>query len=723
MLFHPTDLRLGLFADGALRPPAVRRVARHLQRCGRCRARVTATRKLSRDARELKIPPLPPGLRHRVLHGLAVGEPVIVPVADPPVPVWPRRRLVWLGIGVVVIIGGIRLVFDNRLYSETSVLEFAPARPSAGEEITVTYHASGQLGSEAGLRLRAQFRRSGDRGERGVRPVTTAHLQRRADRTYEARVRLPAGVVYAAFAVEDEAGAVVDHRGSMGWELLVHADGRPSYDALRQRVEAAIGRDLGEALEAAIETTRLYPGRVEAWLTRSTLESHAYGPDGYESLRAVHAPRVDTFDDQLGQAPVSADVMRAMYSYATAWKVVDVAERWRQRALRDAPWSPIAVQLRTIDILRAPAQNPRERLRLLETLYDDVRTAPAILSTGAFALAYGMKDRDASLRWARRVIAIEPPQRVVKARELLSFPSLGDTALAWIDGEIERLGTPDDSHRPLSWTRPRYRRAVGGARLDLLGLKGEVLLGQGDTLAALAYMGSAVAEGWDIARFRTAATARLAAADTLGAVALLARIAVDPAAHDGVADQSGRRLVHPSVWAAARERALADMLRETRRDAQPRVLFDSVRVTRRAGETFDLRDTLPGHVTVVAFWHPWCRTCLGDLRELRDLIAGLPGAPRLAIVSRRPPGPADWAMLEDAGLAPLVTVDGGNEALQAFHVLATAGVFVIDQHGVIQYHGISVNEVSRCIMTLVPTRDVATGHGPTNAPALTAERA
>jgi hypothetical protein len=684
---------------------------------------VTATRKLSRDARELRIPPLPPGLRHRVLHALAVGESVIVPVADPPVPVWPWRRLGWAGIAILVIGGGVRLVLGNRLYSEASVLELAPARPAAGDEITVTYHASGQLGSEAVLRLRAQYRRAGDRDEDGTPRITTAPLGRRSDRTYEARVRLPAGVVYAAFAVEDEAGAVVDHRGSMGWELLVHADGRPSYEALRQRVEAAVGRDPGEALETAIEATRLYRDRVEAWAMRSSLEAQAYGPDAYDSLRAVHAQRVHAFDDQLGQTPVSADVIRAMYLYANAWKVVEVAERWRQRALREAPRSAIAAQLKAIAILREPAGHPRERLRLLDSLYDDVGTAPDILYTGAFALAHGMRDPDAALRWARRVIAIEPRQRKVKARQLLSFPSLSDTVLAWIDGEIERIDTPDDGHRPLSWSRPRYRRSVGSARLDLLGLKGRVLLGLGDTLAALAYLDSAVAQGWDIARFRTAAMARLAAADTLGAAQLLARIAVDPAAHDEDADGLGRRLVNASVWAAERQRALSDMLRETRRETEPRVLFDAVRVTRRSGDTVDLRETLQGHVTVVAFWYPPCRTCLPELEELRDLVAGLPGAPRLAIVSRRPLGPADWAVLDDAGLGHVVRVDGENEALQAFGVWATSGIFVVDQRGVIQYHDVSVNEVPRCIMALVPTQDVVTAHGRTGARPVSPERA
>jgi hypothetical protein len=723
MLFHPTDLRLGLFADGELPPRAVRRVARHLQGCGRCRARVTATRRLSRDARELEIPPLPPGLRSRVLHGLAVGEPVIVPIADPPVQAWPWRRLLWAGAGVLVILGGVRLAFSNALQSEASRLELTPSEPAAGEAITVTYHASGQLGSEPALRLRAEYRRSGDQqGREGIPQVGTALLERRSNRTYRAQLLLPADVAYATFAVEDEAGQVVDYRGGLKWELLVYADGRPSYDALFQRAQAAVGSDLGEALESAVEATRLYPNRVEAWSRRSTLELEAYGLDAFDSLRPVHTRRLHALDDQLGQTPVSADVIGAMYRYANAWNVEDVAARWRQRALRDAPWSAISVQLRTFDILRQHEKNPRVGLRLLDGLYQDAGAAPPMLATQAFGVAYQVKDPDACLRWAERVIAIEPRQRSNMARQLLSFPSLRDTVLAWIDGEIHRLSTLDDRYRPLFSSLPRYRASVDSARSDLLGLKGQVLLAMGETLEARAYLDSAVAQGWDLARFHATAVARLAAADTLGAARLLARIAVDPAASDPEADQTGRRLLGASAWTAERERALSDMMSETRREAEPRRLYDPVRVTGRLGDTADLREALQGRVTVVAFWHPLCLTCLTELEKVRNLVAGLPGAPRLAIVSRRPLEAADWTRLDDAGIASLVTVDGKDEAMRAFGVWGTAGVFVVDPRGVIQYRDRSLGDLPRCIMTLIPMQDVVAGQGRTDTRAATADR-
>jgi hypothetical protein len=659
-----------------------------------------------------------------VLNGLAAGERVIVPIADPIVPAWPWRRLLWAAVAVLALVAGARLVLVNELHSEASLLEITPAEPSAGQQITVTYHASGQLAKASTLRLRALYRRAGDReGWNGVPRIATALLKRESDRTYRADLRLPPDAAYATFAVEDEAGQVVDYRGSPQWELLVYAEGRPSYDALFQRAEAAAGIDLGAALESAVEATRLYPDRVEAWATRSTFEREAYGSDSFDSLRVVHGQRVQALDDQLRRTPVSADVIGAMYRYANAWNVENVAERWRQRALRDAPRSALAVQLRTFDILLGHENSPREVLRLLDDLYQEAGAVPPMLPSQAFGVAYELKDPAACVRWAERLIAIEPWQRGIMARRLLSFPSLRDTALAWIDGEIQRLSSPDDRYRPLFSSVPRYRGSVDSARSDLLGLKGQLLLGMGDIQEARAYLDSAVAQGWDVARFRAAATAHLAAGDTPGAAQLLARIAVDPAADDRRhADQEGSRLRGATAWAAERARALRDMMTETRREAEPRRLYDPVRVTGRLGDTVDLREALQGHVTVVAFWHPLCRTCVADLEGLSHLVARQPGAPRLAIVSRRPLEPADWDRLDAAGLAPLVTVDGKDEAMRAFGVWGTAGVFVVDARGVIQYRDRSLGDLARSIMALVPLPEVVAAQGRADTKAATADR-
>jgi alkyl hydroperoxide reductase subunit AhpC len=77
-------------------------------------------------------------------------------------------------------------------------------------------------------------------------------------------------------------------------------------------------------------------------------------------------------------------------------------------------------------------------------------------------------------------------------------------------------------------------------------------------------------------------------------------------------------------------------------------------------------------------------------------------------VARRPLGAAEWAMLDDAGLSPLVTEDGQGEATRAFGVWTTGSLFVVDQRGVIQYQEVSSSQIPRCIMSLVPMQEVVT---------------
>jgi hypothetical protein len=685
-------------------------------------------RTLSRDAKQLRIPSLSPGLRDRVLGGLALGESAIVPVADPVAPGWPWRRLVWAGVGAIVIIGGVRLMFNNPLYSEMSSLEFTPSHPSAGEEITVTYHASGRLSSESTLRLRAEYQRPGDRDPGyGVPRINTMLLKRGSDRTYMARLRLPANVVYARFAVEDDAGDFVDHDGPMGWELLVYANGNPTFEALRQQLREAVGRDEWEALKAAREATRLFPDRVEAWANRSYIERRVYGPDVFDSLRVDHVQQLRAFDHQLSQRSVTPDELAAMEIYALDLEVRDVEARWHGRLLREAPRSGSGVSVRAGDIMTQEGTRPRERLRLLDSLYDDVGAVRApVLTDAGFRLAHEIGDPDEGLRWAQRTVAIEPWLRTYEASQLLSFPSLRDTALAWVDGEIEQLGRRDDSSRPLFMTRPRYRQSLDSTRLDLFGLKGQALLAVGDTLKARAYLDSAVAQGWNLDRFKAAAEARLAAGDTLGAAQLLARIAVDPAGNDEDADREGGRLLDRPAWEVKRRDAWIDMVRETRRQAEPRNLFDSVRVTRRTGqtmETVDLRDMLQGHVTVVAFWYPCSsRACLARLTDLSALVAGLPGAPQLTIVSQRGLKQADWDRLDDADVAHLVTVDAKGDAVRAFSVWSTEDTFVTDTRGEIRYQYVSLDDLARYVTVLGLAQDAVAERNRPDARGETAEQ-
>ncbi|HEX9728282.1 MAG TPA: hypothetical protein VGA37_07255 [Gemmatimonadales bacterium] len=664
--------------------------------------RVAGTRDIGSQARKLTTRPLPPGLRARVLQSVASGVPVIVPVADPVVAALPWRKAVWVGVGALVLVAGIRVVGVRNLESETSLLEFAPAGVPEGGTVSITYHATARFGSARSLKLRARYRRAGDpQYGYDIPQVDAATLTRTSGRTYRGNVALPDRVVYAAFAVEDDAGVVIDSRGVQGWEWLAQADGRPTSDALLQRVNEAFGRDPGAALDAAIELTGAFPERVEGWNTRTTLERAALGPDVSSRLRDGHVQRVRAFHAELQDSTIPASEIGAMYSYAKIWDVADIAEWWRRRVLRDTQGSALDFQLRLVDIYTARRDDPAKAAQETERLWDDIGSASGDALALAFGLALQLKQPQASLRWARRLLAAEPHRRLAVAEQLGTFSTLRDTVRTWLDEEAARLARPDDSRRPLYVATRRQDRAREDLRSGALALKGRLLLDAGDTVAAGAYLDSAAALGWDVANFTAAAQLRLARGDSVGAARLYALVAVDPGAGGAEIEGLGRRLVGARQWEAEKVRALAQMVERTGREAEPRAVFDLVRVTDRDGMPLDLRARLAGPVTVVAFWVPLCKTCLTDLRDTYDLVTGFGPAARIAIVSQRALTEEDWNLLASDGLDGVAVVDAFGDATRAFSAWGAPATFVVDGRAVIQYRLTSADKLARQILTLV----------------------
>ena len=130
MIFHPTQSRLHGFADGELIKKVRVKTAAHLERCSKCRNTVGWLRRLSREANALPLPTPPPELRDRILESLRRGDRVILPVADPPRPAWPGRRVAAGFSAIVAVAIGASLIRAPELASEASELRFYP-EPSA----------------------------------------------------------------------------------------------------------------------------------------------------------------------------------------------------------------------------------------------------------------------------------------------------------------------------------------------------------------------------------------------------------------------------------------------------------------------------------------------------------------------------------------------------------------------------------------------------------------
>lgn len=702
MRLHPSDRLLDRFADRALSRRQHARVSRHLEGCGRCRSTVLAIRNLGREARALETPPLPAQLRRRVLTAVAENAAIIVPIADPTPRVRPWQRLAWLGTGLAVLaVGAFLLLAPAELSSEASVLEFAPAHPAAGARIEVSYRATSSLAGSERLRLRARYRRPGDpqRGF-GIPQVVATTLDREHGRTYRGALQLPADVVYAVFAVEDEAGRTVDSRGRLGWELLVFEDGQPSYAALLQRAYEAVGRDLGLALRAATEASERYPHRVPPWALRSALELEALGSSAYDSLRALHLTRLRAFDVALHGGPVSPDNAASMYFYARTWNAQELAGEWYDRILQDAPNSPAAVQLQTVAILAAGTSNPDRTLDALQALSEGPGAGHPVLAQMAYGVAREAGDPAVMFTWAQRRLQLEPWVRLSLARDMVSVPALRDTALAWLAEEGAVLERRDDARRPLYRTVSAQRSADEQARREVLGLTGRALLAEGHLESGLAFLDSATAGGWDLQLFQQVAEERLRVGRTAEGIATLARLAVDPAYGGPDIASRALALVGPSEWGAYVEGARGYMIVETLREAHPGARVEDVRLRGADGAERELRQLLDGQVGVVGFYWPTCRACLADLRRLQDLQGRLGPAPPVVLVSRTPLSAEDLAALRAEGIEFPLTVDAYGEATDALQSWDTTEYFVVDRHGVIRFAYTTLEKIPRQVLAL-----------------------
>jgi hypothetical protein len=701
MPLHPTHRRLNRYADRELHPRQHARVSRHLEWCAGCRRTVLGVRTLVRDAGTLREPPLPQTLRARVLDSAASEPLAILPVADPLPHSRRWQRLVWLGAGVVIIAIAARVALaPPELRSEASALTFAPELPQLGQAVEVTYRATPRLAGEDRLRLRARYRRPGDPQDgRGIPQVEAATLTQQRDGSFRGTVQLPTGVVYAAFAVEDEAAQVVDGRGPLGWELLTGIDGVPSYDGLVQRANEAMRRDLRVALETITEATERYPDRVGAWQYRSVLDQAAFGTSAYDSIQPVHMARMRSFDDSLRKQPLEPEAAWSMYLYARSCGDSVTARWWNQRLLGVAPSSVPALRLRALAIAIKRKGDPDLALRELEVLWADAGPPNVALPEMAFEFAREVRAAAAMAGWARRWLALEPWRRPDVIRDMIYVPALHDTALAWLDHEEAALHATDSARRPLYRSRAAQRREDAQALRELLGLKGRILLARGEVESGLALIDSATAKGWGLALFRNAADARLAAGDTSGAVEMLARLEADPGYDDPDVAARGLALVTDGEWDTRVGSAAEYMLDETIAEASARVLPDSLRVTEPNGVERDLRDLTGGQVAVVAFFWPGCRTCIASIDSLQQLTQ-LPQPARVVLVSRSQVAPADLDLLRSAGIELPVVVDAGRGLTTALESWGTPDYFVLDGPGLVRFSHTTLADIPRQVFAL-----------------------
>jgi len=689
VIIHPSDDALNRFADGESDAREHASIARHLQDCGRCRQVVLEIRSLAQSAARWEDPPLPEGLRTRVLESAARRSGAIVPVADPQPAVRRRSRLMWLGAAAILAAVALRVALAPRaLESEASTLEFVPANPVPGDTVQVVYHPTPRLDGAAQLRLRARFRRADDPQRIGsIVRQDVGTLVRGGAGLYRGSIALPPDVVFGVFAVEDTAGDVVDSRGREGWELLTSVDGkRPSLAALVQRAYDAAYADWGRFAAYAEQVADVYPDSVQGWELRAVVEPDAFGAAARDSVERESAERLQQFDRTLRARAVSPAVMSAMYFWALSLKGQRVImERWRTRLVREAPSSASAAEVQSSHFQILAASDRRLALLGFDSLWANSRVHPRRLVVDAFQTAQSAGDTRAAVRWARRWRDLEPTNLPEIAQMLAGVPGASDTAIVWLGDAADRLREPNDSLRALHFTKEEQRRSDEATLRAVLSLEGRLELASGHRERALALLDSVTRSGWDLSGVPEIAEALISAGETERGVGLLARLAADPWYSDTTVRNMGRALVGPEAWGRLVRDARERMVEVTEREARPRALPRSVPLWHADGTQRDLRTLAAGRVTVVILLFQ-CVTCESDLlAALRAFSGDEVGDLQVLLVTDERPSPKDLEAYAALGTEASVLVDAWGAVSDALDSWRRPDYFVIDPRGTIVY--------------------------------------
>ena len=583
-------------------------------------------------------------------------------------------------------------------------LSLSPERPRPGQRVVVAYAPRDRVNLGPRLSLRARLRtleaieNDPTMGSRRV-----AVLERGRDGRYSGSFALPAGVVYAALAIEDPGASWSDTRAGHFWEVMAHeADGRPAFAALDQRFNDNMGRDERGALQAAREMVASYPGRVQGWSTLAHAESWMMSEDSAAARAALHRDRVRAFDRALtGIARVPEDEAGHLFAYANSVGEKEVAARWRTRIMAEHPNHFFAVQERALDIVRGQSENPREQLSRVEALWPGARgvRSRVLLSVFGSMAAASAGDSVAILRWADRQAA-EKFTRSGAASALAEIPSVRQEGIRRLRSDIAFLEAAPDEERPLGSTRAEHAAASTRSAAALRASLGAALLAAGKSREGAGALEEAVGAVWKADWFRTLGHAKLAAADSAGAIRAFAAVAADPGSPPASGDSLRRVLaVDSAAWREKLDSARAEMIRRTLRTAQPGPVVDA-RAVSDDGTPLQLRSLRGGTATVVVVWSPFCSTARDAMPRVAALAASLrgEGVPLLAVTGVTRTNSEHF--LSQKRLSLPVVYDVNGEIAASLGSWGTPQYYVLDGEGRLRFPDSSLDDVRRQVAAL-----------------------
>lgn len=350
---------------------------------------------------------------------------------------------------------------SDTLAGRSGELQFDPARPVAGQEIEVKYRPAHIFQGTSRLHLRARLRTPNNGSyNRNMGSRQVAVLQRERDGLFHGSFSLPDDVVYAAFAVEDISATRSDSRHGRFWELMVHEDGIPIFEALEQRFNDHMGRDRMEVLETARSMVRTYPDRIQSWSSLRFAERLVLSPEEAEARLDVHRKKLRSFDRVLReQHESSADQVGYMYWYSRTLDQQDLMADWREVLLQEHPEHFFAVQER-YGTLRSDLGNDWTTiLKELEALWDEGDSFEVRRRIVRWALSASQAASDAKsiLLWADRSVDLNELSPSGAAAMLSRIDTTREEGIRRLQAEISRVERVPDHERTLGATSEKYR--------------------------------------------------------------------------------------------------------------------------------------------------------------------------------------------------------------------------------------------------------------------------
>lgn len=714
----------------ALREPRVpRRVFRHLAACAECRARVAALRGLFDEARDLPLATPHPDLLARIHSRIEAADEVLLPVAEQERS--EGRHGTWRQATLLVAsaaVAAAALFWVARPSPELTAgdlsgeLRLLPDHANP-RELDVEYRAPAPLGRAHALVLRARYRSSWDiEYTHETRQIVAARLEHVRGNLFRARVRIPDSTVYAVFAVEDSAATYVDDHHAALWEWMApRADGQPTFDALHERENDLMGRDMELALQTARRRAALYPDNPAAWGHVAFQEKINLG--NTDSLLPRHLARLAALHAKYaGRPDVPFDIVDGMLAYRV--QVTDTSTEIG-RVVRNY-WRPLYLRLVASDTLQSAAGVEARWWALNARAMKGTDSARAVLpaaealwmnggSRWKWAARIGTqmarlaKDTGATrVRWVDRYAAVSPDLAAyLYSAELGQVPALRPAAAARLRGVVDALGRADEGRRPLELTRRQGAAADSARARSTLALLADVLIAQADTTGARNALDEATAAGWDAALFRRAADLHLRIGDTAHAIPLLARASSDPsltATADSI-NALGRRLAGESRWdtltARARQAMVENQLSRSirRRLAEPIVVADA------DGRKVTLRDIAGGRAVVVAFWSRFCGPSRQQMAQLDSLGARLARQGAVLVpVSDESPSAGTAAFLKEQRVRTPAYYDVSGTASRLLNNFGTPQYYVFDADGVLRFQRSTLDAVLSEVVALTTSR-------------------